>query len=1347
MRKRKPLFPVDDKSKKRSVRFNSNAASQSQSRRGILPYNPQKNSDDEFSMASWEQRALESSKTPKMNNLTTSSEADAATAATAAAATCVNGNTGFHGRAAQRKPFITSRTVPPTKMKSIPEHHDMDMGQIHVEKPSRSEERTKARKFPEDSKQSSFPKPPNAKQLSQTHQILPPQQKTNSDHTQHATKSSNGCDGEETNYYLNQNKVSIRPSSSSSKPKKDDIPSLTPRRRTKSGAILPADNHTTKHPATTIQKASVRDRSVVDKKTDSMNGLSSNKNVESDVDDMDCDSSGGSCLESTSSSSEASSLTSSKIDTDGAHNPSIKDAKTSSGKFHLQEDDGTTQKYKSTERSTGKDYHRFRQLDSTLSVPVLSANHTSTQKKTRFLDDEHHNRARESRPDNNDFFQKMMNSETPVTAKRNNELLGSTVGADGHFVLHDDDSDITSLSRASKTPKRKLFPYPSSIKKKDDVNSGDETTPPLIDNLLFLDHHEDNRALNGGKDIDEESIEAWSVDGNTTLPFEFTVDGKNYAHPALPPGWKMRLSKTQKKPVYIHPDHGRTWYCPVVLPHHSMNMVYARSSLRSMDNAEEDVVARQTRTHNKASATPPSPPSSTVSNKESYHVERRLNRTKEASARKKRMTSISVLETVHNPHVRPANQRATTVKSKKKTPPSVLEKSPTYHQKRPKTPPFQSHLRELTNKTPIGNDENTLPPKSLIEDARREYNTPGTMSDLLRSYEHEKKGTTSGEFLSSGESGSLSGYECDDPGETESSSSLSSRKDPTLRCKSTPRHHDKLLSSKLCRSRSKEQKLSPIDEAQEKPTDDANQLTEIQTPGRIKGNEYLSDQDADAVDNPFETPCSHGVEKKEDPPRNETSSQSHTDFTESKQRKKDSDQKVSSSFRTPKSQSASENEESGDVNRSGQIIEVAVLRHGSSRRKKRQTPLLSSDGNKNGAKKSSGRRGFAGSTGEKFDRKSPHSPLISTNEDWSPLPDQQKTLNTQELVDGQDKSEKSCPRNHDDSVMQSIENSVSVNTPTAKDLHLENPNESGFPPGSADTLSVDSPLRPDIQTPAFPTSNRKEEECLSKDPKDNQVKPTPAAGVEHSLEKSHTEKNQDDPPSEEPEKEERNKEDGKEAAAVASASPVVFDACGDDFSEGSTGIPSRSGSKLSANKNASTNTREAVTMKPESPVVFDTYGDDFSEGSNKTPHQSTPTSPERKTLSSIRSIRSVNKSAESPGSPSPNAHVDSDETEDILSSENENDGTDISGRSFEIEQSKSPYGENSFMNENSTRGNHRLGRSKFGWRVLHPPHPICCLQRLDEILSKSRKTKSTKKRVEKTKKKPRKSYGAKRTAD
>eukprot|EP00979_Chaetoceros_neogracilis_P017491 scaffold10223_cov266-Chaetoceros_neogracile.AAC.1 len=49
-----------------------------------------------------------------------------------------------------------------------------------------------------------------------------------------------------------------------------------------------------------------------------------------------------------------------------------------------------------------------------------------------------------------------------------------------------------------------------------------------------------------------------TIDSNT---------GSVVTHPKLPPGWKVKVSRSKNREYYIHPDFGTTWHCPVVSKH------------------------------------------------------------------------------------------------------------------------------------------------------------------------------------------------------------------------------------------------------------------------------------------------------------------------------------------------------------------------------------------------------------------------------------------------------------------------------------------------------------------------------------------------------------------------------------------------------------------------------------------------------------------------------------------------------------------------------------------------------------------------------------------------------------
>lgn len=1313
MGKRKPMFAVGEKNNKRTVRFNNsdnnnNDTRHAQNRRRILRYNLQKNSDDDFSMASWEQQALASSKTPRMNNLTAAATND----------NCLG--TVDDREKAPRKSTNEAQTLPTTKKSLLRTNYGMGTGRLGGEQKHTERLRLLSRSSLEDALISS-PKSKNTTQRQQMplHQIQHPQGQTTL-HRNHQTMKI------DTDGHPNHNKVSIKLSSSRSTKKESLLP-LSPSRPATFRTVFPAKSRAFTKPQRCLpnstpglgsgrrihsQRPMITSpvQHTVGHWPDSLQISTLAQKNKNDADDMDCDSSGDSCLESTSSSSNASSLTSTTFDSEMIRIHQNSKFFIANRKDSYPHDQNTKQNCKSVDRSSETDHHNcnYHHMNSTLSSNhIPPANKVCSIKESHRLDDSGPLHKQETGVDNKEFFEQMMNSETPTTTKKNTDILGSTVGADGSFILHDDDSDITSLSRASKTPKRKLFPFPSSLKKTPRGVSGDKT-PALIDEIPFVAHQERNNRLNDGNDIDEESIEAWSVDGITTLPFEFEIDGKHYAHPALPPGWKMRLSRTHKKPVYIHPDHGRTWYCPVVLPHQSMNTVYARSSLRTIGtyNAvnsgpknSQQISWNDSIPRNQPSLTPPSPPSSTVSQQDTGHTDRqtypvRTSDVDQTSARKKRLVSSSVLENLPNLQV---GLVAKDGERLSKTLPKLHEEN--LQAELSKSFPHKLHEGD-PNKTSNGI-------RSHISSARLEGlpDTPGTMSELLRSYENEKTDAERRIVLSPVNQSSMqSGYECDISRATESSSSgvssENSKDQPLLRCTPTPRRKCNSLPSILHHFRGDEKKLSPIDEAPETHVHDSyghidNTVMAVEN----EGKESLPDHNTKRTSNPFETPHIQIIKQKQFHSKSGTSSKSCMSSGDSKEWTKDLDVKITSAFRTPKSYSSFETEESAVSKQNGELEEVAVLRHGSSRRKKCQTPLLSSAGRKSGSGNSKKMHSTTeNSTREKNDMKTCHSLVFSNNTAWSPLINQEENITNSSC--GHHDIIKSPPHNRNiDSDLRCQQDSVPTNIPNPNGFLWYSPNVSGGAPGSAE-LSTQRPIRADIQTPTTVLSEHSNDDEITNS---SQVKRKAQAEVGGKLKRNKTATRGDEKIDQTTAHEEHKRGEEK-----------ILD------------------------------TRESFAVRSESPVVFDTYGDDNSEGSMTTPQNTEPTSSEKKKmLSSDRSIRSTNTSIAGIGIPLFHLDVDPDETEEIHGSDDDHISAEGSCCSFKMVDNVSPASSTCYMYDESSQCDNKSVQRRSGWRVLHPPHPLCSLQRLHEILSQSQKMRRSKTTKAKgmVKKKPKKSCG------
>jgi hypothetical protein len=1329
MRKRKPFVHMEGTTRTRAVRFKEGTdarGQENQSRRGIFRLNSQKNSDDDFSIQAWKRRSLESTKTPKINNLTTTLSRNE------------EGIVGHEGTG-PGKLITSTRTVLATRKTSRTKE---DGAYTDVENVRRDAEK-------------SLESLENQSHLMSRDRFLhrhqqPKQQQLHQQYNYHDQKLPDK-NSHETNGVMRRHSKGSMGLPAHSK-HQNDVRNLSPRRRVGTSAVVP-----TKSPVA-IEKSLVGKPKFVVKTKSQIDTLletgysarrrflgSKNENDyhspwakqnENDIDDMDCASSGDSCLQSTSSSSSSTEVGKIEklIDRDAILYKK-RDKSQLQDKQSAQEDERNY-------RSIG--YNDHHQMRSAISIPVQPSKTRSPPTVNCGIDNVRHHVQGEGdggRLDNKEFFQLMVDSTTPTTTKRDAELLGSTVGAYGRFVLHDDDSDITSLSRASKTPKRRLFP-PSGMRctrntpARNTQDFEDETTPPLIDNLIFVAHHEESqsRSQTDYDDNDEQSIEAWSIDGNTTLPFEFEIDGKHFAHPALPPGWKMKLSRTHKKPVYIHPDHGRTWFCPVVLPHKSMNVVYTRSSLQTMDThnaAQLGPIKKTTSPHRQTQAqsqgqhrrepflTPPSPPSSAAPEP---HARRAItssdgNGVEQTVQFNKGKMSVSVLERLPNSQDQFPNDVVQTVKSKARNSLlSNLERLQKTHEQHLQSMPSNSTTdgsRSGTcNNTPKGSG-GLVARFTPIGHPSVKHDTPGTMSELLKSYEREKTCAKTGVAAIASKECLQSGYDCDVSVGTESSSSLSSKDPRLLRNASTPRGKAKLLSSKIYLSGSGQRKLSPIHEDPEIQVNDDAEQVEEPTLGGIEGNKQSLNHHTTTTTTPFETPYANGVGRKEHSPKSGASSNSSLPSRNPTNLSSHCSEKKTSCFRTPKSShSSKQKKDLGEQNL--QVEEVAVVRHGSSRRKKRQTPLLSSAAKQSENVELLDSKSSGVSSG-KNDDPTFHSAFIASNDEWSPLADPSSRLSTSSgcNIDKAEAEEQAA-----DNQLEQIETyrtittraaqALPANSPVFKDLQIptdipgsndlqwKSPNVSGVAPES-DDLSFHSPYRSDVQTPAVTepvaSPERRREGLLTKK-QDNVDKQAEAAAIHQS--------NDEIPVA---------KEDESTAIAANQREEHLL---------------------------ADT---EALTMGSESPVVFDTHGENVSEDSMATPKEIDSNSPE-KTVRSW-SNRSTHRESGEGESPFPSSHVDRNDTEDHGSESDQFSNDASTGPSFAMVANHSPdesvaAKQRFFCDESSP---HNPLRS-IGWRVLHPPHPICSLQQLEEIFSRRRNVKSKSKRS-KAKEKPKKAYGTK----
>lgn len=80
----------------------------------------------------------------------------------------------------------------------------------------------------------------------------------------------------------------------------------------------------------------------------------------------------------------------------------------------------------------------------------------------------------------------------------------------------------------------------------------------------------------------------------------FTIDGKLFKHPPMPPGWQLKISESRNRPYYMHPDFGVTWHAPVALP--TISNVTDRPN-----RFDQYSLIRRNVQHRTAYETPPSP--------------------------------------------------------------------------------------------------------------------------------------------------------------------------------------------------------------------------------------------------------------------------------------------------------------------------------------------------------------------------------------------------------------------------------------------------------------------------------------------------------------------------------------------------------------------------------------------------------------------------------------------------------------------------------------------------------------------------------------------------------------------
>jgi hypothetical protein len=182
--------------------------------------------------------------------------------------------------------------------------------------------------------------------------------------------------------------------------------------------------------------------------------------------------------------------------------------------------------------------------------------------------------------DNEQLMRAMIGSEPRKLGSNGINFVGCIVGGRELQQAHSlDESDVTTCTRST-MPARDIGQIFAFEKGKAATNVTSRQRPqigrqPDASKQNSKLYSTEKAGLQGqarisdlrqGHSSDESSIVPWSIDdGSASIPIEFTIAGKRFSHPPLPPGWRIRVSDKQNRPYYTHPDFGTTWHCPIVL--------------------------------------------------------------------------------------------------------------------------------------------------------------------------------------------------------------------------------------------------------------------------------------------------------------------------------------------------------------------------------------------------------------------------------------------------------------------------------------------------------------------------------------------------------------------------------------------------------------------------------------------------------------------------------------------------------------------------------------------------------------------------------------------------------------
>jgi len=75
---------------------------------------------------------------------------------------------------------------------------------------------------------------------------------------------------------------------------------------------------------------------------------------------------------------------------------------------------------------------------------------------------------------------------------------------------------------------------------------------------------------------------------DATVEMIDSENGSVVNHPTLPPGWRVKVSRSKNKAYYVHHDFGSTtWHCPVVSQHPVEIRAHEQSRISEHDGEDE----------------------------------------------------------------------------------------------------------------------------------------------------------------------------------------------------------------------------------------------------------------------------------------------------------------------------------------------------------------------------------------------------------------------------------------------------------------------------------------------------------------------------------------------------------------------------------------------------------------------------------------------------------------------------------------------------------------------------------------------------------------------------------------